>query len=134
MSSRKDALMESLIAQLEVRGELCPEGNAATERAIASIEKELREEVEINRFTLWITGYRYSRAIAVERISATDKAVKFAVPGTKNKDGGEYTFFMPKKALVADKNEPSIITVARWFTVEGYLSFLLDRFGSVYNR
>ena len=132
--SRRDALMESLISHLEVRGELGDEGNAATERAIATIEQELREEVDLNRFTLWITGYRVNRALAVERVSATDKAVKFSVPDTKNKEGNEYTFFMPKKALVADKNEPSIVTVARWFTVEGYLSFLFDRFGSVYNR
>jgi hypothetical protein len=134
MSARKDALMESLISHLEVRGELCQEGNAATERAIAAIERELREEAEYNRFTLWITGYRINRALSVERVSATDKAVKFSIPGTKNKEGNEYTFFMPKKALVADKNESSIVNVARWFTVEGYLSFLFDRFGSVYNR
>ena len=115
--SRRDALMESLISHLEVRGELGDEGNAATERAIATIEQELREEVDLNRFARWITGYRVNRALAVERVSATDKAVKFSVPDTKNKEGNEYTFFMPKKALVADKNEPSIVTVARWFTV-----------------
>lgn len=132
--SRRDALLESLVLHCEVRGELDAEGNAATERAIAAIEQELREDAVDNRFTLWLPGYRVNHALAVERVSATDKAVKFSVPGTVNKEGVPYTFFMPKKALVSDKNEPSIVSIARWFTVEGYLSFLFDRFGSHYNR
>lgn len=139
--SRKDSIMEALIMNYEVRGELDAEGNAAIEDSIAKMEQELRDiengvapEPTRPRFTLWISGYSASRALAVERVSATEKAVKFAVPGTQNKTGDEYTFFMPKKALLADKNEPSIVSIAQWFTVEGYLNFLFDRFGSYYKR
>lgn len=130
MSTRKDALMESLISHLEVRGELCPEGNAATERAIAAIEKELHEEVENNRFTLWKTGYSFQTALAVIKISETEKAIKFKVPDSKK----EYEFFLPKSAVRVDKNSSGILILANWFTVAGFLAFLFDRYGSVYKR
>ena len=132
--SRKDALIEELISHMEVRGELDAEGNAATERAIAAIQGEIESDDDDNRFIIWLSGYSISHALAVERIATTDKAVKFSIPGTVNKDGAPYTFFMPKKALVVDTNEPSIVRVPRWFTVDGYLGFLFNRFASHYSR
>lgn len=82
------------------------------------------------RFTLWKSGYRVSHALAVELVAETDKAYKF-----KEMDSGkDYTFFMPKKACNFDKTNDGLINVAVWFTVEGFLSYLFQRYASHYNR
>lgn len=135
MSSRKDALMEELVMHMEVRGELGPEGNAATEKRIAEIEKELNmPESEVidtdNYFTLWKTGYRVQAALYVQLVGETAKAYKFKCLDSAK----QYEFFMPKKACEFDRNNKGIIAIARWFDVQDFLKFLFDRYASHYNR
>jgi len=136
MKKTKDDLMEALISHLEVRGELGPEGNAATEAAIEKLTNEIASldqkavPVEAPTFCLWKTGYSTSQTIAAQQVSATEKAVKFRVIGAEK----DRFFFMPKKALVSDKNEPSILYIAQWFSIDGYLSFLFNRYGNAYRR
>ena len=86
--------------------------------------------MEQQYFTLWKTGYNVSHALTVELVAETEKAYKFK----EIESGRDYTFFMPKKACKFDKNNASIIALAGWFTVEGFLSFLFQRYASHYNR
>jgi hypothetical protein len=131
MSTRKDALMEELIMQCEIRGELDEESNKATELRIAQIERELAmTEVEETRYTLWKTGYNVQRGMYVEMVSETPKAYKFKCMDSAK----EYTFFLPKAACRFDKNVRGIINLANWFNVEGFLSFLFDRYATIYKR
>lgn len=133
MSARKDSLLEELIMCCEIRGELDEKSNKSTEDRIAEIKKELamsEDHVEETRYTLWKTGYNVQRGMSVEMISETPKAYKFkCLDSTK-----EYYFFLPKAACRFDKNVRGIINLANWFTVEGFLSFLFDRYASIYKR
>lgn len=131
MSARKDALMEELIMQCEIRGELDEESNKATELRIAQIERDLAmTQTEETRYTLWKSGYSINKAMYVEMVSETPKAYKFKCMDSAK----EYTFFLPKAACRFDKNNSGIISLANWFTVEGFLSFLFDRYATAYKR
>lgn len=81
-------------------------------------------------FTLWKSGYKYSSAICVQKVSETDRAIHFSVMGSEK----PYTFYLPKKAVSRNKDVEGILNIAGWFKLEGYISFLFDKYGSYYNR
>lgn len=135
--STKEALMNELVNFCEIRGEGSPEMNAAVEKTIAMLEKQIAEleaSGEEVRYTLWKTGYTVQQALSVTIVGETAKAIKFKVLGVDSYSDKERTFFMPKSAVRPEKKYPEILLIAKWFAVEGYLNFLFDRYGSAYKR
>jgi hypothetical protein len=79
-----------------------------------------------SHFIIWITGYSHHTALSVELVSETEKAYRFKV--TDSTKG--YAFYMPKSALKKDSHTSGVLNLASWFKLEGFLSFLFDRYAS----
>jgi hypothetical protein len=135
---RINGLYEELICLCEIRGSLSFEENAITEEKISKIEakiKAMEEKKHVteedfnldNRVVLWKQGYKSSLALSAEIIKETEKAIQFSVIGSEK----ERTFYLPKKAI---KKKDSILDIAGWFPIEGYLEFIFNRYGSPYAR
>lgn len=81
-------------------------------------------------YSIWKTGYAVNTALGVLLIGETEKAFKFKILNSNR----ELYFHLPKKALSFDAKNEGIINLARWFTIEGYLANLFDRFANHYKR
>ena len=86
--------------------------------------------MENNVYSLWKNGYSVRASLPVEKVAETEKAIKFRVLNSVK----EYTFFVPKTAIKYDSQIESTINLARWFTVEGFLGFLFDKYATHYKR
>ncbi len=62
-----------------------------------------------------------------ELVEWKEKSVKFVIHDFKNGFPKDYFFHMPRKAL--DELAERHFVVHHWFIVEGYLSFILRRYG-----
>jgi|APFre7841882793_1041355.scaffolds.fasta_scaffold25166_2 hypothetical protein len=80
--------------------------------------------------SIWKTGYAVHTALGVELVGETEKAMKFKV---LNSSKG-YTFYMPKKALAADKTTEGILNLAPWYKIEGFIEYLFDQYANHYAR
>jgi hypothetical protein len=83
-----------------------------------------------NIYSIWKTGYSVNTALSVELVGETERAYKFKVLNSDR----DYTFFLPKAAVSFDKKIQGVINLKRWFTVEGFLSYIFDNFASHYRR
>lgn len=83
-----------------------------------------------NVYNIWKTGQRVRASLGVILVDETERAYKFKVLNSEK----EYYFFMPKKAVQFDTKLEGTINLARWFTVDGFLAFLFDRYASHYAR
>jgi hypothetical protein len=83
-----------------------------------------------NVYNIWKTGHMVRTSLGVILVGETERAYKFKVLNSEK----EYYFFMPKKAVKFDTKLEGTINLARWFTVDGFLRFLFDRYASHYKR
>ena len=80
--------------------------------------------------SIWKSGYSVNTALGVLLIGETDRAFKFKVLNSNT----ELFFHLPKKAVKFDAKNEGVINLAHWFTVDGYLRTLFDRFANHYKR
>ena len=85
---------------------------------------------ETNTFTLWSEGYSYSRAMAVEIVNRTAKAIQVQVVANP-----KCKLWFPLKAIsFPSEYAGDIGCVAKWFTLDQFASNMFDRFGNSYKR
>jgi hypothetical protein len=79
-------------------------------------------------YSIWKSGYGVSTAMGVLLVGETEKAMKFKVLNSNK----ELFFHLPKKALKFDTKNEGIVNLAHWFTLDGYVRNLFDRFANHY--
>lgn len=79
-------------------------------------------------YAIWKSGYAVNTAMGVLLVGETEKAMKFRVLNSDR----EIFFHLPKKALKFDTKNEGIVKLAHWFTIDGYLRNLFDRFANHY--